>query len=115
MYYLIKLLVLGVACLPVVLFALNWQQFIPAPDNNTASQAALSTNVSNGMLDGSYLTEEQARSIFTNHVTKLNPALQVGRINDAGRFFEAKILSKDNVVVQQLGVEKGSCRLIELN
>ncbi|MBW1697622.1 MAG: hypothetical protein JRH18_01030 [Deltaproteobacteria bacterium] len=61
------------------------------------------------------LTKEQALNIVTNHVKKLNPDLKVGRINDAGSFFEAEILSEDNEVVQLIGVDKASGRLMIIN
>ncbi len=61
------------------------------------------------------LTEDQARELITQHVTKLNPELTVGPLNDAGEFFEAEILSKDNEVVQIIGVDKRSGRLALLN
>jgi hypothetical protein len=62
----------------------------------------------------SALTEEQAREIVANHIARLNPDLEVGEINDAGRFFEAEILSQDEEIIQLLGVDKFSGRLILL-
>lgn len=61
------------------------------------------------------LNEEQARDIVTNYVKRLNPKLTIGPIRDNGGFFEAEILSEDNEVVQILGVDKRSGRLILLN
>ncbi len=61
------------------------------------------------------LTKEQAFDIVTNHVKKLNPNLRVGQINDAGNFFEAEILSEGNEVVQLMGVDKQSGRLMIIN
>jgi hypothetical protein len=61
------------------------------------------------------LTPEQAREIVFSHVRKLNPNLEVGSVNDAGAFFEAEILSKDKEVVQLLGVDKFSGKLMLLN
>ena len=61
------------------------------------------------------LTEEQARDIVSNHVKRLNPNLTVGQVNDAGSFFEAEVLSGDNEVVQLLGVDKASGRLMLIN
>lgn len=52
---------------------------------------------------------------MVKHVKKLNPNLEVGRINDAGSFFEAEILSKDKEVVQLMGVDKESGRLMLIN
>lgn len=61
------------------------------------------------------LTQEQASEIVSRHVKKLNPDLKVGRINDAGSFFEAEIISKDNEVIQLMGVDKESGRLMLIN
>ena len=61
------------------------------------------------------LTKEQAFDIVSNHVQRLNPDLRVGQVNDAGNFYEAEILSKDNEVVQLIGVDKQSGRLMLIN
>ena len=61
------------------------------------------------------LTQEQARQIVTTHVQKLNPGLTVGQINDAGGFYEAEILSRENETVQLLGVDKFSGRIMLIN
>ena len=61
------------------------------------------------------LNKEQARDIVTNYVKRLNPSLTIGPIKDNGGFFEAEILSEDNEVVQILGVDKRSGRLLLLN
>lgn len=61
------------------------------------------------------LSKEQAYDIVARHVKRLNPDLEVGRINDAGSFFEAEILSKDNEVIQLMGVDKESGRLMLIN
>ncbi len=61
------------------------------------------------------LTQEQASEIVSRHVKRLNPDLEVGRINDAGSFFEAEIISKDNEVIQLMGVDKESGRLMLIN
>jgi hypothetical protein len=63
----------------------------------------------------SAITQEQARDIVAGHVSRLNPDLEIGNINDAGSFFEAEILSRDNEVLQLLGVDKFSGRLMLLN
>ena len=60
------------------------------------------------------LTPEQAREIVSGHVRKLNPNLEVGNVNDAGGFYEAEVVSKDKEVVQLLGVDKYSGRLMVL-
>ena len=61
------------------------------------------------------LTQEQAFDIVSNHIKKLNPDLRVGQVNDAGNFYEAEILSTDNEVVQLMGVDKQSGRLMLIN
>jgi len=61
------------------------------------------------------LTKEQALEIVSRHVKRLNPDLEVGRINDAGSFFEAEIISKDNEAVQLMGVDKETGRLMLIN
>lgn len=61
------------------------------------------------------LTREQARDIVSNYVKKLNPDLAVGKITDNGNFYEAEIVSQGKDVVQRLGVDKRSGRLIMLN
>ena len=61
------------------------------------------------------LTMEQARQLVENHIHKLNSALKVGRFDDAGEIYEADIVSPDNEVVQVIGVDKRSGRLMLLN
>ena len=61
------------------------------------------------------ITKEQAYELVSNHVKKLNPNLTVGQINDAGNFYEAEILSKDNEVIQLIGVDKFSGRMMLIN
>ena len=61
------------------------------------------------------LSQEQARQIVTTHVRKLNPDLNVGSINDTGGFYEAEVLSKENEVIQLIGVDKFSGRIMLLN
>ncbi|NOX33718.1 MAG: hypothetical protein GXP56_08260 [Deltaproteobacteria bacterium] len=61
------------------------------------------------------IDQEQAKTIVKNHVSKLNPDLVVGNINDAGGFFEVEVMNKDNEVVQMLGVDKYSGRLMLIN
>ncbi len=64
---------------------------------------------------GPLVTKEQAYDIVTNHVKRLNPSLEVGPINDAGSFYEVDILSDKNELVQRLGVDKQSGRLMLIN
>ena len=61
------------------------------------------------------LTQEQARDIVTNYVKRLNPDLEIGKIKDNGGFYEVEIISEGREVVQLLGVDKHSGRLILLN
>jgi hypothetical protein len=61
------------------------------------------------------ITQEQAQQLVAAHIGKLNPELKVGTINDAGGFFEAEIVSKDGELLQLLGVDKSSGRLMLLN
>lgn len=63
----------------------------------------------------SALTKEQAREIATTHVRKLNPDLEVGNINDIGDFYEVEIMSKEKEILQLLGIDKMSGRLMLLN
>ena len=70
-----------------------------------------------GDTSGSYfnrpaLTKEQALDVVTNHIRRWNPELEVGDIKDAGNFFSAEILSKENELVGRLAVDKQSGRLM---
>ena len=71
---------------------------------------------SNGFLaQKQALTEEQARDIVTKYVKRLNPNLEVGNVKDNGSFYEAEIIAEDNEVIQLVGIDKQSGRLIVLN
>ena len=71
---------------------------------------------SNGILAQKQpLTEEQARDIVTKYVKRLNPNLEVGNVKDNGSFYEAEIIAEDNEVIQLVGIDKQSGRLIVLN
>jgi len=61
------------------------------------------------------LTEEQARDIVTKYVKRLNPNLEVGNVKDNGSFYEAEIIAEDNEIIQLVGIDKQSGRLIVLN
>ena len=61
------------------------------------------------------LTEDQARDIVTKYVKRLNPNLEVGKVKDNGSFYEAEIIAEDNEVIQLVGIDKQSGRLIVLN
>jgi hypothetical protein len=61
------------------------------------------------------LTPEQARDLVTNYVKRLNPKLEVGNVTDNGGFYEAEVIGEGNEVIQLVGVDKQSGRLIVLN
>ena len=64
---------------------------------------------------GPSMSKEQAYDIVANHLSKLNPSLKVGTINDAGGFYEIDILSSDDELIQRMGVDKQSGRLMLIN
>ena len=61
------------------------------------------------------VSESQAREIVANYVKRLNPDLAIGEVKDNGGFYEVQIIDKGREVVQLLGVDKRSGRLILLN
>ena len=61
------------------------------------------------------LTEEQARDIVTRYVKRLNPNLEVGNVKDNGSFYEAEIIAEDKEIIQLVGIDKQSGRLIVIN
>jgi hypothetical protein len=61
------------------------------------------------------LSETQAKQIVTNYVKRLNPDLEIGKVEDNGNFYAVEVLSAANQVVQILGVDKRSGRLILIN
>ena len=61
------------------------------------------------------VTEEQARNIVSGYVKRLNPALEIGKVTDNGGFYEVEVVDEGNEIVQLLGVDKRSGRLILLN
>jgi len=61
------------------------------------------------------ITREQAFEMVSRHVKRLNPNLRIGQFNDAGRYFEAEIISEDSEVVQLIGVDKETGRLLLIN
>jgi len=63
----------------------------------------------------SAVSEEQARDIVSGYVKKLNPNLEIGKVTDNGGFFEVEVVDGGNEIVQLLGVDKQSGRLILLN
>ena len=89
--------------------ACNWgegggQGFVPQRRDDDRAYASASA-----------LTKEQARSIIEQHVTRLNNTLKVGPVRDAGELYEAEIFSKANEIVQIIGVDKRSGRLVLVN
>jgi hypothetical protein len=63
----------------------------------------------------SAINEAQARDIVTSYVKRLNPDLEIGKIKDNGGFYEVEVISKGNELIQLLGVDKRSGRLLLLN
>ena len=61
------------------------------------------------------VSETQARDIVSSYVKRLNPDLEIGKVKDNGGFYEVEIVDKGREVVQLLGVDKRSGRLILLN
>ena len=61
------------------------------------------------------LSEDQARDIVAKYVKRLNPNLEVGNVKDNGSFYEAEIIAEDKEVIQLVGIDKQSGRLIVLN
>ena len=63
----------------------------------------------------SAVSEDQARDIVSSYVKRLNPNLAIGKIQDNGGFYAVEIVDEGQEVVQLLGVDKRSGRLILLN
>ena len=61
------------------------------------------------------LSAEQARDIVTSYVKRLNPNLAIGKITDNGNFYEVEVVAESNEIIQVLGVDKQSGRLIMVN
>ena len=64
---------------------------------------------------GAALNQDQARNILARHVTKLNPDLKIGPVEDSGSFYKASVFSKSNEVVDRLAIDKQSGRLMPVN
>jgi len=64
---------------------------------------------------GTAIGQERAKDIVKSHVSRLNPDLAVGIVNDAGGFFEVEVINQNGEVLQLLGVDKYSGRLMLLN
>ena len=104
------LTIIGVLGMPIRSEACGWgnpggQGYVPQRRGNAMGPLASKPAI----------TKEQALDIVSNHVNRLNPELKVGQINDAGNFFEAEILSKDNEILQLMGVDKMTGRLMIIN
>jgi len=63
----------------------------------------------------STVSENQARELVTSYVKRLNPNLAIGKVQDNGGFYAVEIVDEGQEVVQLLGVDKRSGRLILLN
>ena len=63
----------------------------------------------------SAVSQEQARDIVSGYVKRLNPDLEIGKVTDNGGFYEVEVVDAGNEIVQLLGVDKRSGRLILLN
>ena len=63
----------------------------------------------------SAVSEVQAREIVTSYVKRLNPDLEIGKVKDNGGFYEVEVIDQGQEIVQLLGVDKRSGRLILLN
>ena len=61
------------------------------------------------------VSEDQARDIVASYVKRLNPNLAIGKIQDNGGFYAVEIVDEGREIVQLLGVDKRSGRLILLN
>ena len=114
-----KLLVLGVVVLSIVVLT----QFV-----GTDIAAACGYGQSGGgdyvpqrrdsvgsLAQKSAINEAQARDIVSSYVKRLNPDLEIGKIRDNGGFYEVEIISAGNELIQLLGVDKRSGRLLLLN
>jgi hypothetical protein len=59
-----------------------------------------------------YLDSKAADRIFEDYLkSRHNPNLKLGEIKDEGSFFEAKLLTKDNSLVDKLIVDKNTGRM----
>ena len=61
------------------------------------------------------ISADQARDLVSKQVTKLNPDLSVGNVNDAGSYYEVEVVNKKHEIVQVLGVDKTTALLSLLN
>ena len=116
-----KALVMGIAILSIVSITQFVSTDIAAACGYNSGQSGGSGYVpqrrdSNGLLARkSAVSQEQARDIVSGYVKKLNPALEIGKVTDNGGFYEVEVVDAGNEIVQLLGVDKRSGRLILLN
>jgi len=61
------------------------------------------------------ISADQAKDLVSRQITKLNPNLSVGKVNDAGSYYEVEIVNNKNEIVQVLGVDKATALLSLLN
>jgi hypothetical protein len=116
-----KTLVMGIAILSIVSITQFVWTDIAAACGYNSGQSGGSGYVpqrrdSNRLLARkSAVSQEQARDIVSGYVKKLNPALEIGKVTDNGGFYEVEVVDGGNEIVQLLGVDKRSGRLILLN
>jgi hypothetical protein len=115
-----KALVMGIAILSITAITqLIWTDIAAACGYNGQSGGSgyvPQRRDSEGFLARkSAVSEEQARDIVSGYVKKLNPNLEIGKVTDNGGFFEVEVVDASNDIVQLLGVDKRSGRLILLN
>lgn len=61
------------------------------------------------------ISPEQAKKLVSKQITKLNPDLKVGKVNDAGSYYEVEVVNGKNEIVQVLGVDKNRALVSLLN
>ncbi|MDP2647259.1 MAG: hypothetical protein Q8P24_20185 [Desulfobacterales bacterium] len=65
--------------------------------------------------DGSILSKMQVLDIVAGYLKRINPALRIGQVRDAGRYFVAEVLTEAKEIVQRLGVDKQTGRIMLVN
>lgn len=115
-----KTLVMGIAILSIVsITQFVWTDIAAACGVNGQSGGSgyvPQRRDSNGLLARkSAVSQEQARDLVSGYVKKLNPDLEIGKVTDNGGFYEVEVVDAGNEIVQLLGVDKRSGRLILLN
>lgn len=61
------------------------------------------------------ISAKQAEELVSRQISKLNPNLSVGKVNDAGPYYEVEIVNNKHEIVQVLGVDKATALLSLLN